>query len=277
MNSREIKAGAKEILKSRFSLAIVMSLAIAAISVLVSVITDSALVFSGLVDYETGEYVITDLGRKVPVVGAVMLFALMIDAFFAFVLGLGVKRWFFALCHNKYLPLDSLFYGYKKEKFKSSVSLSLRLLLRETGWGILLCVPGLVISATGLILLDGAKSDYVTDSVFTTVYLLGILIFAAGSVGAAVVCLRYFLAPYIIVSAKNVTPKEAIKISVSVMKSNTIDLVRLYLSFIPLILLAIVTFGLTLIYTVPLMNTSLALFAKGIMKSNFSREEARRD
>ena len=82
----------------------------------------------------------------------------------------------------------------------------------------------------------------------------------------------YAMAPYILADNDELTAREALNESKRIMDGHKGELFVLYLSFIPWILLAAITFGIAMIYVTPYMNMTIVNFYNGI-KSQTAQTE----
>lgn len=106
-----------------------------------------------------------------------------------------------------------------------------------------------------------AFSDYVRNAVsILLVYLYTILWTLLFIVPGIIKGLAYSLTPFIVKDNPQLSPNEAINLSMKMMKGHKFDLFYLYLSFIGWILLAMLTLGIGLLWVIPYMQTSMAAF-----------------
>lgn len=264
MTVSKVKEIARELLRGKFALAIAVSLILAAVGALAFIVSDSVLFLSGMIDYDTQTFVITDLARNTAVMVAFFVIIGVAQVTLAYPLSVGVSRWFFAFADGKYPSVDVVFFPFTRKDYGRTVAFTLRLFLKELMWGALCAIPGLFVS--GLAYAFGYESmlmsqDLMND-IFYGLYGMGISMFMLGIVASKFICMRYFLANYIFASSDTVTGKEAVKLSVTMMKGRKTSATGLIFSFTGWILLAVPTFGLSLIHTVPYLNTSLGVFAK---------------
>ena len=106
-----------------------------------------------------------------------------------------------------------------------------------------------------------AFSDYVRNAVsILLVYLYTILWTLLFIVPGIIKGLAYSLTPFIVKDNPQLSPNEAINLSMKMMKGHKFDLFYLYLSFIGWILLAILTLGIGLLWVIPYMQTAMAAF-----------------
>lgn len=264
MTVAKVRETARTLLRGRFALAIAASLILAATAALTVILSDSVLFLSGMLDYENGNFVITDLARNTAVMTAFFVVIGVMQVTLAYPLAVGVCRWFFAFADGKYPSVDIIFFPFTRKDYGRTVSLSLRLFLRELMWGALCALPGLFISGLAYVFGYGSMlmSPNIMEDPFYGLYSMGISAFMLGIAASKFICARYFLANYIFASSDTVTGKEAVKLSVTMMKGRKSSLIGLIFTFTGWLLLTIPTFGLSLIYTVPYFNTSLGIYAK---------------
>lgn len=74
----------------------------------------------------------------------------------------------------------------------------------------------------------------------------------------------YALTPYILVDKPELSPNQAIDLSVKMMKGHKFDLFWLYLSFIGWILLSIVTLGIGIFWLMPYMTATMGAFYEDV-------------
>lgn len=113
--------------------------------------------------------------------------------------------------------------------------------------------------------LRNAFSDYVRNAVsMFLVYLFTILWTLLFIVPGIIKGLAYSLTPFIVKDNPELSPNEAINLSMKMMKGHKFDLFYLYLSFIGWILLAMLTLGVGLLWVIPYLETTLAAFYQDV-------------
>ena len=106
-----------------------------------------------------------------------------------------------------------------------------------------------------------AFSDYVRNAVsILLVYLYTILWTLLFIVPGIIKGLAYSLTPFIVKDNPQLSPNQAINLSMKMRKGHKFALFYLYLSFIGWILLAMLTLGIGLLWVIPYMQTSMAAF-----------------
>ena len=76
--------------------------------------------------------------------------------------------------------------------------------------------------------------------------------------------LAYSLTPFIVKDNPELSPNEAINLSVKMMKGHKFDLFYLYLSFLGWILLSMLTLGVGLLWVIPYLETTMAAFYQDV-------------
>ena len=115
-----------------------------------------------------------------------------------------------------------------------------------------------------------AFSDYVRNAVsILLVYLYTILWTLLFIVPGIIKGLAYSLTPFIVKDNPQLSPNQAINLSMKMMKGHKFDLFYLYLSFIGWILLAMLTLGVGLLWVIPYMQTTMAAFYQDV-KNDFN-------
>ena len=106
-----------------------------------------------------------------------------------------------------------------------------------------------------------AFTDYVRNAVsILLVYVYTALWTLLFIVPGIIKGLAYSLTPFIVKDNPQLSPNQAINLSMKMMKGHKFDLFYLYLSFIGWIFLAILTLGIDLLWVIPYMQTSMAAF-----------------
>ena len=106
-----------------------------------------------------------------------------------------------------------------------------------------------------------AFSDYVRNAVsILLVYLYTLLWTLLFIVPGIIKGLAYSLTPFIVKDNPQLSPNQAINLSMKMMKGHKFDLFYLYLTFIGWILLDMLTLGIGLLWVIPYMQTSMAAF-----------------
>lgn len=254
MYAKQFRDKARSMLKGKTALALTVSLVLMAAAVLVLILSDSVLYLCGVLDYESGVLVPTALAEALPVLIGFLIMLAAAWLLLAAPLQLGKAGWFFSFAAGRYPSVERMFYAFDRKEYPRCVGMSVRLFLRKLLWYLPCCLPGLFLSGWGVSLgLTGEG---------TVLYSGGVFLTGIGAVCAAALCQRYFLSRYLLATSEQVTEKEAIRLSVDMMKGHKSDLFALRFSFLGWFLLAVPTVGLSLIYTIPYYNTTMGIFGK---------------
>ena len=110
-----------------------------------------------------------------------------------------------------------------------------------------------------------AFSDYVRNAVsILLVYLYTLLWTLLFIVPGIIKGLAYSLTPFIVKDNPQLSPNQAINLSMKMMKGHKFDFFYLYLSFIGWILLAMLTLGVGLLWVIPYLETTMAAFYQDV-------------
>lgn len=90
--------------------------------------------------------------------------------------------------------------------------------------------------------------------------------FLTSILAVVIVELRYFPAIYLLIDGEEKEAKKAVWRGTDMMKKNYMRLILLYLSFIPWMLLCILTVGIGLFVVGPWMQISMAVFYKDLIE-----------
>lgn len=152
-------------------------------------------------------------------------------------------------CGNP-VSADMIFYGFKNNPDKAIV-LELNIMIRE----ILLAIP----CAIAISLYTYEQNIIMIILIVATLVLF--------IVGATYVILLYFPVFFLMHDFPNMTAKEIIDYSQKIMKGNMKRLLGLYISFIPIKLLSLITFGIGDLWVDPYLCSSSTEFFMDIMKN----------
>lgn len=168
----------------------------------------------------------------------------------------GFFRMSAAVANGETAQCSDLFYFFEKGKYADALGFNMSLAVRCLLWTVLSFLPAaacVVVQKMGIL---GSLSWMTT--------ILGVLMMTLGVVLSVVLNSRYFLAQYLFVTAdgQGEQAKNAIRISVKLMRGNRKKYLSLLVSFLPWI--ALTFFVLPALYTVPYMMVSFANSAKWI-------------
>lgn len=254
MNAKEIREKAGEMLKGKLSLTLAVSMTMFGAAVLLLVLAESALLVCGVLDYESGMLVLSELGRQLPVLAGFFVLLAAAWLLIGSPLQQGKAAWFFAFAAGRYPSLDRMFSAFGRADYGRCVDYSVRLFFRQLLWYGGFSLPGLLVSG-----IEGF-------------YPLGVTLAAGGLFLGAVLGQRFFLGRYILATSEEVTGREALRLSKALTKGHRGELFLLRLSFLGWFLLTVPTVGLSLIYTIPYYNTAMSVFAKELLDWHAAKE-----
>ena len=156
-------------------------------------------------------------------------------------------------------PVSVFGYFSAKAEYKRALRLTVSLILRAAGFGLLLFFPAIIVD-----LFSGVKVyDFlnIPIPIWTSnfSYLSAFLKTLAG-VALFFVMLKYYPAPFLVVADENMDVAEAIHMSVTISKNVMLDIIYLFLSFIGWIALSVLI--IPLVFTMPYMLTSLSFHVR---------------
>ncbi len=177
----------------------------------------------------------------------VVFFSVLIEVF-----QVGMCLFFLnAACGNQNLP-GNLFYG-----FRENAECTIRLAAVQVLLSLICFLP------TEIIQYLRSLKD-LTDSTFTILITIQVILFVIYLY--LTLCLSQCY--YLLLDYPEQDAKSILSLSIKVMKGNKWKLFCLNLSFLPLLLLCIPTFGIAILWVMPYIQTSKALFFLEIMKKN---------
>jgi uncharacterized membrane protein len=94
---------------------------------------------------------------------------------------------------------------------------------------------------------------------------LVILLLAAGAIGIAAVRIRYALVAYLFLDYPEYSAGELIRGSARMIKGHKMRLLKLYLSFIPLYFLGVLSFGIAGMWVISYSKAAVAAFYRDLM------------
>lgn len=187
------------------------------------------------------------------------IFALI--SFFIFTpMAVSIIRYFILFSRGENPPLSVAFNPFKKGLYGRFLGVVFWESLWLTFWSI-----GIVI---GYAIILGVSAEI--DSV-----LLGLLVplmIISGAFLSLYAVLAYFTAFYLIADKNTVKVTKSLSMSRLIMKGHKWELFVLLLSFLPWLLLALITLGLALIYILPYMQITLAKYYDYVMQKTLAEQ-----
>lgn len=170
---------------------------------------------------------------------------------FAGVFQTGIILFYLNSACNRPATISNLFYGFKY-LFKKSLAVSAVLVLLNT-----LCLLPYDIC---VFLLRSGGGDTVTLAVMTIVFMIiGLCIYLPLSLGLS-------QSYYLLLDFPQYSATELMKLSLRIMKGHKWELFCLQLSFLPLGLLCLLSFGIGTLWLVPYMNMTQTLYFLDLMQ-----------
>ncbi|MBQ3104476.1 MAG: DUF975 family protein [Lachnospiraceae bacterium] len=229
--SSQLKSMARELLLGNYrraiSISLVSSLIIATIDMMATLFLDPN-TLSGII---------------------LMLAIALILEIFSGVLILGITAFYLNLSCHRPGSLSDLFLGFKRHTNKA-ISVQFILLMVR----LLPLLPPIVLWYYYLVTGESA------------VFLLFCLLLIAGGSCSVWFSLRYSQAYYLLLDFPQLTSSDALRHSIKIMKGHKARLFYLQVSFLPLILLGILSLGVGLFFIIPYQNMSLTLFYLDLIK-----------
>lgn len=281
INTSGLKSNAKAMIKGHYGGAIVAVLAVFTASCLFGYLQTLIQVVFGMVDVKTGAYSL-DFSKGITAGFTLGLLGMLLCSVASFLftspLSVGLIRYFWNFVSGNSAKVEQIFFYFSSgKKYLRALFFNIRLTFLKIMWGILCLGPGFALYAYGLyssgvdisLILNGSNIS-VNDPMSLTVLSAGSLLLTAGGIIYLFLITRYFLANYIFVSDDEISAKNAITVAVKMAKGRVWQYICLYLSFIGWLLLSILTCGILLLFTVPYMYVTVALYAKTVIDINLN-------
>lgn len=247
MTSAELKDLAKEKLTKKYSIAVLVTLMYGALLLFANEsITMVDYQIAGTLERITGLTADTSL----PIQLATHIITLLLTVLFQ-IISIGITLFYLNLaCSNK-LPALDLFYGFRQGFDKSFLVCGTIAVLESV-----CTLPAQI----GLFLI---KQDLSTPTLLflLAAQIVGTLVYIPLSLGLS-------QCYYLLLDYPELKAKELIKLSLQTMKGHKARLFYIELSFLPLVLLCLLSFGIGLLWLIPYRNTTYALFFLDIMNPN---------
>lgn len=163
-------------------------------------------------------------------------------------LRIGLAYIFMRLQFRRGAKVGDLFCAFRRNS-NTAVTVSAFLALLE-----LLCVFPLIF-ALSLLSAEGRSAYWV----------LLVILFAAGYAAAFAVRIRYSMLPYLHLDFPELSPRQLIRGSVKLIRGHKMRLFKLFLSFLPLQLLTLISFGVAGLWVNSYTQAATAAFYKDLM------------
>lgn len=243
-----VKANAKTSLLNKWSSAIgIGTIILSILCVHIILLNVFATLFSGLVS----DFLATLLGLVLTVITL---------PFFAMPLLYGALRWFWFTANDADVPVSEIFCFFSSSsEYLRALSLSYRIYFRITSILLFCFLPSIIIwvvrnPQTYSIL--NFSMPYWTSSM----WVLGNIFNFFGTTFSIILLLRYFIAPILMINDRNLSPQEALDLSVIISKATNGRTLSLLLSFFGWGLLSLLF--IPMIYTIPYFLASYSVYCR---------------
>ena len=251
--SAAIKADAKLSLKDKWPAALGIGAIILSVYCLNTIIMQIAIML-----FET---LIAEVWLTVIAFGIGILFCQFFFAPFLY----GALRWFWYTTNKNDVPVNEVFYYFSSLKlYLRALSLSVRIFGRIIGILIICFLPALIVGAVGSPTTYQILG-YEMPSWATYVWLLFNVLAAFGIVMSFILLLRYFAAPILMINDGNISPQEALHLSVIISKNANGKTFSFVMSFFAWGLLSLLY--IPMIFTLPYFICSYAIYCKTLINN----------
>lgn len=148
--------------------------------------------------------------------------------------------------------------------------LSVQIFVRKLFWFVILFFPAVAVGAWTLLATIN-QNQVASRYLISFGYILTLCLTILGFVISLIFFRRYSLTRYLLVSDDNMKVREAIKLSIKIMKTKKMDYLLLILSFWGWFLL--VPFVLPLFFVVPYMSFSMTLYSRYLVEGHNKQKE----
>lgn len=211
-----------------------------------------------------------NIANLAPASFAVLFSALLMRLLLYSPVALGNKQWYLGLAGSNPYPVSAVFqYFTDFQTFRKAFCLRLNLLIRKSFFLILITAPAIMVFILMCLLkfFVAAQELFLMQLVFGVIF---ICLFLLCQLLAVCFLQRYFLAEYIYVLYQ-CKIRDAIKMSVLIMKGHKAELFSVILSFLPYYIINLL--WLPAFITLPHMNTVYAIYAKCFIE-RFERQQS---
>ena len=246
--SAAVKADAKLALKDKWPIALGIGAILLSVYCLDMVIVQIALTLL--------EKLVSEIWLTVIYFGVTVLFC---QFFFAPLL-YGALRWFWFISKENEVPVNEIFYYFSSLKlYLRALSLSIRIFTRIIGVLIICFLPALIVGAVGSPTTYEILGSEM-PSWATYVWMLFNVLAMFGIIMSFIMLLRYFAAPVLMINDGNISPQEALHLSVIISKNANGKTFAFVMSFFAWGLLSLLY--IPMIFTLPYFICSYAIYCK---------------
>lgn len=251
--SNIIKLNAKKSLKNKWSEAFAITALLLSVYCLNVIIAEISLT------------VLSNLVNKLWIYGIIIGETLFLGQFFIVPILYGILRWFWYSSQQTNVPISEIFcYFVNIKMYLRAVSLGFRIFLRVIFILLICCIPAFIIialsSPTTYELLDFSMPYWATY-----VWLLGNVFTIFGIIVSVIMLLRYFAAPILMINDDNISPQEALHLSVIISKTSNGQTFAFICSFIGWFLLSILC--IPLFFTIPYFFSSYCEYSRYLINN----------
>ncbi len=248
-----IKADAKLALKDKWPTALGIGSIILSIYCLNIVIMQIAI--------SIAQPLVSEVWLTVIALGVSVLFCQFFFAPFLY----GVLRWFWYTTNKNDVPVNEIFYYFSSIKlYLRALSLSVRIFGRIIGILIVCFLPAIIV---------GAVSSPTTYQILnfempswaTYVWMLFNVLAAFGILMSFILLLRYFAAPILMINDSNISPQEALHLSVIISKNANGKTFSFVISFFAWGLLSLLY--IPMIFTLPYFICAYAVYCQSLINN----------
>ncbi len=251
--SNILKLNAKKILKSKWSEAFAITGILLALYCINAVVNEVA--------FNILSFLVNEIWVTFIMIGIILLFG----QFFIAPLLYGILRWFWYSSEKNKVSINEIFCYFSSLKmYLRAFSLSFRIFLRIILVLFVCFIPAFIvilISSPTTYELIGSSMPYWA----TYVWLLGNVLSVFGVIMSIIMLLRYFAAPILMINDNQISPQEALHLSVIISKTSNGQTFYFVSSFIGWFLLSLLL--IPLFFTVPYFFASYCEYCRYLIEN----------
>lgn len=188
---------------------------------------------------------------------------LLIGQFFSMPLVYGMLRWFWFTVQGASVPISEIFcYFSNGREYARAISLSFRVFCRVVAIIVLCYLPSIIITLVcqpEIYNFFGFPMPYFVSSLWG----IGNMMEVFGAILSVILLLRYFAAPILMINNSDISPQEALHLSVIISKQANGKTFLFLLSFIGWAILSLLV--LPLLYAAPYFLASYSVYCKHLI------------
>lgn len=269
-----VKNNSKKALNNKFGRAIIIIMLYFSVNLfflMLHVVISAALDLPFFVDLASTPEIFTDNNINISIPSIICSSTIAVITFLIVTpLQFGLYNWFYRLVGGENDEVLSVFYFFESTSmmFKSlwaKISVFFRIVL----WSAVCFAPGIITYHFSQVFKNMSSTSY-ESMMYFILNVSSIILTILGVIFLYILSFRYFLVKYILISDKNISVYNAIKLSVKITKGNKVKLLKFVLSFFGWFLL---TFLIApILYVAPYYLTAKALYARVLIESYNSEE-----